>query len=128
MFFITSNVYKLESPSLLVLAGSPLFSYRYLCQSSNIFAYHYCFCYLNIWFFFHEFEKNLYSISKPQLMILQLHADIYKLVCAPNFGVVKYGIHIFRLLFLSLWITFQRNHERTSLELGVISVFCFKFC
>ena len=61
-------------------------------------------------------------------MILQLHADIYKLVCAPNFGVIKYGIHIFRLLFLSLWITFQRNHERTSLELGVISVFCFEFC
>ena len=35
---------------------------------------------------------------------------------------------IFRLLFLSLSITFQRIHERNSFDLGAISFFCFKFC
>ena len=38
------------------------------------------------------------------------------------------SIHIFRLLFLSLSITFQRIHERNSFDLGAISFFCFKFC
>ena len=38
------------------------------------------------------------------------------------------SIHIFRLLFLPLSITFRRIHERNSFDLGAICLFCFKFC
>ena len=38
------------------------------------------------------------------------------------------SIHIFRLLFLPLSITFRRIHERNSFDLGAICLFCFEFC
>ena len=38
------------------------------------------------------------------------------------------SIHIFRLLFLPLLITFRRIHERNSFDLGAICLFCFEFC
>ena len=38
------------------------------------------------------------------------------------------SIHIFRLLFLPLSITFRRIHERNSFDLGAIYLFCFEFC
>ena len=38
------------------------------------------------------------------------------------------SIHIFRLLFLPLLITFRRIHERNSFDLGEICLFCFEFC
>ena len=46
-------------------------------------------------------------------------------MCTPNFGASS--IHIFRLLFLPLSITFRRIHERNSFDLGAICLFCFEF-
>ena len=61
---------------------------------------------------------------------LSIHVNITtsrRFKCVPQIlGLLS--IHIFRLLFLSLSITFRRDHERNAFELGAISFFCFKFC
>ena len=49
-----------------------------------------------------------------------------RIKCVPQILGLS-SIHIFRLLFLPLSITFRRIHERNSFDLGAICLFCFKF-
>ena len=53
--------------------------------------------------------------------------EVITTVCVPQI-LGSSSIHIFRLLFLPLSITFRRIHERNSFDLGAICLFCFEFC
>ena len=67
----------------------------------------------------------LYTICSPLNPCLHYNFTlIFK--CVPQI-LGSSSIHIFRLLFLSLSITFQRIHKQNSFDLGAISFFCFKF-
>ena len=72
-------------------------------------------------------EQEHQPPEASEIQTLQLITTSRRFKCVPQI-LGSSSIHIFRLLFLPLSITFRRIHERNSFDLGAICLFCFEFC